>query len=109
MIHPSPSESDVVHWSSGDCRPVMAVSLSVEVLTQRREAKVFRDQDDLDFFTGAVWQECVFGPLLAMRHDGNPLRITALYVDSASPVGSVQASLIEFFGFAEAEIAWLLE
>ena len=98
-----------IDWPSGDCRPVMATQLLVEDLSKRRYATVFRDQDDLDSFTGAIWRNVPTGPILVMRHDNNPQGLTAFYVDSARDITGAQFGLVEFFGLAESEIAWVLK
>ena len=98
-----------IDWPSGDCRPVMATRLLVEELSKRRDSAVFRDQDDLDLFTGAIWRDLPIGPVLVMRHDNNPRELTSFYVDSARNITSAQAELVDFFCLADNEIAWLLE
>lgn len=101
-------DAKTIDWPSGDCRPVMATKLPVEELSKRRYSAVFRDQDDLDSFTGAVWCDLPTGPVLVMRHDNNPQKLTAFYVDSARDITSAQAELVDFFCLAGSEIAWLL-
>jgi len=90
-------EGEEVRWPSGDCRPILATPLSVEELVKRRPARVFRDQDDLDFFTGAIWRDLAAGTVLIMRHDNNPEGLTAFYVDSLCDVGLVQNELVKVF------------
>ncbi len=87
----------------------MATQLLVEELVKRRPSVIFRDQDDLDLFTGAIWRDAPRGPVLVMRHDNNPQDLTAFYVDLARDVTSAQAELVEFFGLAGNEIAWMLK
>lgn len=87
----------------------MATQLPLEELSKRRHCVVFRDQDDLDSFTGAIWRDAPAGPILAMRHDNNPQGLAAFYVDSARNIASAQADLVCFFGLAEIEIAWVLQ
>jgi hypothetical protein len=87
----------------------MATQLLVEELSKRRESTVFRDRDDLDFFTGAIWRGVPAGPVLVMRHDNNPGGLTAFYVDSARDVASAQAEIVDFFCLSEGDIAWVLQ
>ena len=87
----------------------MATQLFVEELSKRRYAAVFRDKDDLDSFTGAIWRDVPTGPVLVMRHDKNPQKLTAFYVDSARGITSAQAELVDFFRLTESEVAWVLK
>jgi hypothetical protein len=97
-----------IDWPSGDCRPIMATKLPVEELSKRSYSSVFRDEDDLDSFTGAIWFDLPTGPVLAMRHDNNPQELTAFYVDSGRDITSAQAELADFFCLADSEIKWIL-
>lgn len=69
-------------WPTGDCSPILATTLSLENLSQRCEIKIFRDQGDLGWFSGAAFESEGLGPVLIMRHDNNPLKIVVFYVDS---------------------------
>lgn len=93
-------------WNSGDCKPVLATRLSVEELSARNRLELFRAEDDLDWFVGAHCMNASFGPLLIMRHDHNPERLTAFYVDRGLDSGSAQAVIARLFSLCEPEIAW---
>jgi len=101
--------SNQIDWPSGDCRPILATRLLVEELSKRRNLVPFRDQDDLDSFTGAIWRDAPIGPVLVMRHDNNPRGFTAFYVDSARDITSAQAELVNFFCLVDSEVAWILK
>lgn len=71
-------------WPSGDCKPIFATSLTVSELSIRNKLDIFRDKDDLDWFTGAQYIDSEIGFVLIMRHDNNPYGLTVFYVDNKS-------------------------
>jgi hypothetical protein len=82
--------------------------LPIEELEKRCPLKLFRAQDDLDWFTGAVVENALLQPLLMMRHDGNPKGLTAFYVDVGQRATDVQEVISKIFTFQGDEIAWKL-
>jgi hypothetical protein len=97
MLKREKMDANRIDWPSGDCRPVLATKLPVEELSKRRYSAVFRDQDDLDSFTGAIWLDLPTGPVLVLRHDNNPKELSAFYVDSAQDIVCSQAEIVNFF------------
>lgn len=93
-------------WPSGDCRAVLASKLSLDELHRRRPLQLFRAQDDLDWFTGALLEVPSLGPLLLMRHDVSPEGLMAFYVDALCDVSAAQAYVMDLFCLREGEIAW---
>ena len=97
---------DPFEWDSGDCKPVLATRLSVEELSARNRLELFRAEDDLDWFVGAHCMNASFGPLLIMRHDHNPARLTVFHVDRGLDSDTAQAAIIQLFNLCDPEIAW---
>lgn len=95
-------------WPSGDCCAVLASKLTMDELHRRQPLQLFRAQDDLDWFTGALLDAPSLGPLLLMRHDGNPDGLMAFYVDALCDVKAAQAFVMDLFCLRDGEIAWAL-
>lgn len=95
-----------VQWPSGDCYPVLATKLTPEELVSRFETTTFRARDDLDWFTGLLLQQTRIGPILVMRHDNNPEKLTAFYVDRNLDIDSARREITQLFLLGDAEIAW---
>jgi hypothetical protein len=95
-----------IRWSHGDCFPVMATMLAPDELSQRCGSPVFRDRDDLDWFSGIVVRETSIGPILVMKHDNNPQQLTVFYVDAGLDAVTAQKEVSEVFALELGEIAW---
>jgi hypothetical protein len=95
-----------IEWPSGECKPIIATMLSPSQLVASRAAVVFRDKDDLDWYEGASFQLEGLGTVLIMKHDNNPLGLTALYVDRGCDVSAAQETLVKFLGLSPESIAW---
>ena len=95
-----------IAWPSGDSMPVLATKLTLEALGQRCPLLIFRDRDDLDWFTGAVVRSTPSGPVLIMRHDNNPYELTAFYVDSAQSLDVAHSVIVKLFNLSVGEVAW---
>lgn len=93
-------------WPSGDHRPILGTLLPVEELTKRQHSESFRDKDDLDAFTGALWLDAPGGAILVMKHDGNPDGMTVLYVDSGRDIEAAKSVVGSFLGLHSSEITW---
>jgi len=96
-----------IQWPSGDCTPILATTLSLEELSERRALEIFRDQDDLDWFTGAVFEADGVGSALVMNHDNNPLKISVFYVDSGKDFRESIDRFRCLFKLTNEEINWL--
>lgn len=77
-------------WPGGDCKPIIATLRTPVELIVDTDATIFRDKDDLDWFEGAYVQIDGLGTVLIMKHDNNPLGLTALYVDVSCHANSKQ-------------------
>lgn len=95
-------------WPSGDCKPVLATQRSPEYLVSKFGGSTFRDRDDLDWFDGAHLNIDGLGPVLIMKHDNNPQKLTALYVDIGCDLLFSEAILIQYFHLSGDDIAWRL-
>lgn len=93
-------------WPSGNCKPILATLLSPAKLVAATSMTVFRDRDDLDWFEGASFQIEGFGTVLIMKHENNPLGLTALYVDLSCDANAAGKRLTEYFGLSPESIAW---
>jgi hypothetical protein len=104
------SKKSNFEWPSGECKPVLATHKNPTELVSNLEIEIvtFRDQDDLDWFEGALVPVSDLGLVLIMRHDNNPLKLTALYVDSHCDSLAAEERLIKFFCLREKDIAWRL-
>lgn len=101
-------EPNVV-WPSGDCLPVLATKMTPEDLSSRFEGRVFRAKDDLDWFSGVLIEKSDIGQILIMRHDNNPEKLTAFYVDVNQDVSLAQIEIAKKFLLTKDEIAWRRE
>jgi hypothetical protein len=99
----------ILEWQSGDCKPVLAVHPSLEDLSSRHELQIFRDQDDLDWFIGALFLEDQIGQVLIMRHGGDPEKTTDFYVDSAFSEDQAIKKILELFRIKDDEVFWRLD
>ena len=95
-----------LEWPSGDCKAILAILRSPAQLVASKGALVFRDKDDLDWFEGASLQVEGVGTVLIMKHENNPLRLTAIYVDLRCEVNAAREALVEFFDLSPESIAW---
>ena len=93
-------------WPSGDCKPIIATLVSPAKLAAASGTLVFRDRDDLDWFEGASFQIEGLGNVLIMKHENNPLGLTALYVDLSCDANAAGKTLAEDFGLSPESIAW---
>ena len=108
MLRIGQSGQDITQWPSGDSRPVLATKLAMKVIAERVGLPVFREQDDLDWFTGLSMRDSSIGPILVMRHDGNALGLSAFYVDVGQEVDRAQREIAVIFSLTDNEIEWRL-
>ncbi len=95
-----------VEWPSGDCKPIIATMRSPAQLVASTGALVFKDKDDLDWFEGASFQVAGVGTVLIMKHENNPLGLTAIYVDLRCDANVTREALIRFLALPPESIAW---
>jgi len=95
-------------WPSGDCKAILATEKTPEYLVAKHGIHTFRDRDDLDWFCGAELVVDGIGLVLIMKHDNNPKRLTALYVDKKCESSIVEDVLIRFFDLDENDLIWRL-
>ncbi len=95
-----------LNWPSGDCKAIIATMRSPAQLAASTGALVFRDKDDLDWFEGTSFQVDGLGTVLIMKHENNPLGLTAIYVDLWCDVNAARESLVNFLSLSPESIAW---
>lgn len=93
-------------WPGGDCKPIIATLRTPVELIVDTDATIFRDKDDLDWFEGAYVQIDGLGTVLIMKHDNNPLGLTALYVDVSCHANSAATLLVQVFGLSPKDVKW---
>lgn len=95
-----------VQWRSGDCKPVLATHLSTVDLVKNLNVEVFREKDDLDWFSGAIFLNDTIGQILIMQHDNNPQKLTAVYVDDSVDLLMAEAIIVKALQLPEKAIFW---
>lgn len=93
-------------WPSGDCKPIIATVRTPVELIIDTDATIFRDKDDLDWFEGGYVKIDGLGTVLIMKHDDNPLGLTALYVDVSCHANAAATLLVHFFGLSPEDVKW---
>lgn len=86
---------------------MLATRLPLEELCQRQPLEIFRKQDDLDWFTGATFEDESLGAVILMNHDNNPLRISVFYVDAGQNLMLAIDRLKNMFSLTSEEVSWL--
>jgi len=98
-----------IAWPSGDCKPIIATPRTPSELVAHTGATSFKERDDLDWFEGAYVKIEGLGPVLIMKHENNPLELTALYVDLSCHSTSAAKQIIRFFDLSPDDVAWQSE
>lgn len=102
------SDKKILNRPSGDRKAVVATEKTPEELVAKLGIDTLRERDDLDWYCGAQLVLNGLGPVLIMKHENNPRRLTALYVDSECDPNLAEECLIKFFGLSEADVVWRL-
>jgi len=95
-----------LEWPSGDCKAILATLRGPAQLVASTGALVFKDKDDLDWFEGASFQVEGVGTVLIMKHENNPLGLTAIYVDLGCDADAAREALVGLLGLSPESIAW---
>jgi hypothetical protein len=102
------NSENILDWPSGDCKPVLATPKTPVELVREFGIATFRDRDDLDWFDGAALHIGRLGPILIMRHENNPRKLTAIYVDAGCTPFLAETTLIEYFDLMDDDVVWRL-
>lgn len=93
-------------WPSGDCKPVLEITLNPEDIEKRYGLNFLRDKDDLDWYMGAHFLLKSIGPVVVMKYDNSPSNGTFIYQDSSIDIDIGIEELIYYLELDSSEITW---
>lgn len=93
-------------WPSGDCKPVLELTFTPEVIESKWNIHFQRDRDDLNWYFGRHVKDRIIGFIAMMQYENSQSVGTVLYVDSKISTPAALKRIRSKFVITDCDIVW---